>query len=78
MAADYRLLCRGKPGRPWPNNKYTYQFAQLTARSHRDIYHAADVRRELRSQMFRSGSESTGFAGLKWMYDGINPQHVFN
>jgi salicylate hydroxylase len=51
---------------------------QLTARFYGDIYHAAGVRRELRNQMFQSGSESAGFAGLKWMYDGINPQHLFN
>jgi len=51
---------------------------QLTARFYGDIYHAAGVQRELRNQLFQSGSESAGFAGLKWMYDGINPQHLFN
>ena len=50
---------------------------QLTARFYGDIYHAAGVQRELRNQMFQSGTESAGFAGLKWMYDGINPKHLF-
>ena len=49
---------------------------QLTARFYGDIYHAAGVQRELRNQMFRSGRESAGFAGLKWMYDGIDPASV--
>lgn len=44
---------------------------QLTARFYGDIYHAAGVARELRNHMFRSGVESAGFAGLKWMYEGI-------
>ena len=35
-------------------------------------------RRELRNQMFQSGRESAGFAGLKWMYDGIDPTHLFD
>jgi len=51
---------------------------QLTARFYGDIYHAAGVQRELRNRMFQSGKESAGFAGLKWMYDGIDPQHLFN
>jgi 3-hydroxybenzoate 6-monooxygenase len=51
---------------------------QLTARFYGDIYHASGVQRELRNQMFQSGTESTGFAGLKWMYDGIDPKHLFN
>ena len=51
---------------------------QLTARFYGDIYHAAGVQRELRNQMFQSGKESAGFAGLKWMYDGIDPKNLFN
>lgn len=51
---------------------------QLTARFYGDIYHAAGVQRELRNQMFQGGQESAGFAGLKWMYDGIDPDHLFN
>ncbi len=50
---------------------------QLTARFYGDIYHAAGVQRELRNQMFQSGQESAGFAGLKWMYDGIDPDNLF-
>ncbi len=50
---------------------------QLTARFYGDIYHAAGVQRELRNQMFQGGHESAGFAGLKWMYEGIDPQHLF-
>lgn len=50
---------------------------QLTARFYGDIYHASGVQRELRNQMFQSGRESAGFAGLKWMYDGINPKTLF-
>ena len=50
---------------------------QLTARFYGDIYHASGVQRELRNQMFQSGSESAGFAGLKWMYDGIEPSKLF-
>ena len=49
---------------------------QLTARFYGDIYHAAGVQRELRNQMFQSGTESAGFAGLKWMYDGIDPKNL--
>jgi 3-hydroxybenzoate 6-monooxygenase len=51
---------------------------QLTARFYGDIYHAAGVQRELRNQLFQSGRESAGFAGLKWMYDGIDPAHLFD
>ena len=51
---------------------------QLTARLYGDIYHASGVQRELRNQMFQSGLESAGFAGLKWMYDGIEPASLFN
>ena len=50
---------------------------QLTARFYGDIYHAAGVQRELRNQLFQSGTESAGFAGLKWMYDGIDPTRLF-
>ncbi|MCJ0763707.1 3-hydroxybenzoate 6-monooxygenase [Variovorax terrae] len=50
---------------------------QLTARFYGDIYHAAGVQRELRNQMFQSGAESAGFAGLQWMYKGIDPQNLF-
>jgi salicylate hydroxylase len=51
---------------------------QLTARFYGDIYHAAGVQRELRNRMFQSGTESAGFAGLKWMYEGIDPHHLFD
>jgi 3-hydroxybenzoate 6-monooxygenase len=51
---------------------------QLTARFYGDIYHAAGVQRELRNHLFQGGQESAGFAGLKWMYDGINPQDLFD
>lgn len=50
---------------------------QLTARFYGDIYHASGVARELRNRMFQSGEESAGFAGLKWMYDGIAPVNLF-
>lgn len=50
---------------------------QLTARFYGDIYHASGVTRELRNQMFESGQESAGFAGLKWMYEGIDPKGLF-
>ncbi len=50
---------------------------QLTARFYGDIYHASGVQRELRNQMFRSGKESAGFAGLEWMYQGIAPDDLF-
>ncbi|MGL4231969.1 MAG: 3-hydroxybenzoate 6-monooxygenase [Casimicrobium sp.] len=46
---------------------------QLTARFYGDIYHASGVTRELRNHLFQRGKESAGFAGLKWMYDGIDP-----
>jgi salicylate hydroxylase len=51
---------------------------QLTARFYGDIYHAAGVQRELRNAMFQSGQESAGFAGLKWMYEGIDPASVIH
>jgi len=50
---------------------------QLTARLYGDIYHASGVTRELRNQMFQSGTESAGFAGLKWLYQGVDPKTVF-
>jgi 2-polyprenyl-6-methoxyphenol hydroxylase-like FAD-dependent oxidoreductase len=51
---------------------------QLTARFYGDIYHASGVQRELRNRMFQSGAESAGFAGLAWMYRGIDPDNLFN
>ena len=50
---------------------------QLTARFYGDIYHASGVQRELRNQLFQGGQESAGFAGLKWMYGGIEPSKLF-
>jgi len=50
---------------------------QLTARFYGEIYHASGVHRELRNQLFQSGQETGGFAGLKWMYSGIDPKHLF-
>jgi 2-polyprenyl-6-methoxyphenol hydroxylase-like FAD-dependent oxidoreductase len=50
---------------------------QLTARFYGDVYHASGVARELRNRMFQSGEESAGFAGLKWMYEGIEPGCLF-
>ncbi len=50
---------------------------QLTARFYGDIYHASGVQRGLRNQMFQGGHESAGLAGLKWMYDGIEPSKLF-
>ena len=50
---------------------------QLTARLYGDIYHAAGVTRELRNAMFQSGTESAGFAGLQWMYQGIDLEQLF-
>jgi 2-polyprenyl-6-methoxyphenol hydroxylase-like FAD-dependent oxidoreductase len=51
---------------------------QLTARFYGDIYHASGVMRELRNQMFQGGQEAAGFAGLKWMYQGIDPANLFH
>ncbi|WP_427911887.1 3-hydroxybenzoate 6-monooxygenase [Ramlibacter sp. MMS24-I3-19] len=50
---------------------------QLTARFYGDIYHASGVARELRNRMFQGGQESAGFAGLDWMYQGIDPENLF-
>jgi salicylate hydroxylase len=50
---------------------------QLTARFYGDIYHASGVARELRNRMFQGGQEAAGFAGLKWMYEGIDPERLF-
>ena len=50
---------------------------QPTARFYGDIYHVSDVQRKLRNQMFQSGYESAGFAGLQWVYDGIEPARLF-
>ncbi len=49
---------------------------QLTARFYGDIYHAAGVTRELRNALFQSGTESAGFAGLSWLYHGIEPEQA--
>jgi 2-polyprenyl-6-methoxyphenol hydroxylase-like FAD-dependent oxidoreductase len=51
---------------------------QLTARFYGDIYHAAGVTRELRNQLFQGGQESAGFAGLKWMYEGLDLAKLFD
>jgi salicylate hydroxylase len=51
---------------------------QLTARLYGDIYHAAGVARELRNRLFQSGEESAGFAGLSWMYKGIDLSKLFD
>jgi 3-hydroxybenzoate 6-monooxygenase len=51
---------------------------QLTARFYGEIYHASGVMRELRNRMFQSGSESAGFVGLKWLYEGIDPAGAFD
>jgi 2-polyprenyl-6-methoxyphenol hydroxylase-like FAD-dependent oxidoreductase len=50
---------------------------QLTARFYGDIYHAAGVTRELRNRMFQGGQESAGFAGLQWMYEGLDLGKLF-
>ncbi len=51
---------------------------QMTARFYGDIYHASGATRELRNSLFQSGQESAGFAGLKWMYSGIDPDNLFS
>jgi 2-polyprenyl-6-methoxyphenol hydroxylase-like FAD-dependent oxidoreductase len=51
---------------------------QLTARLYGDIYHAAGVARELRNRMFQGGEESAGFAGLSWMYKGVDLNRLFD
>lgn len=51
---------------------------QLTARFYGDIYHASGVTRELRNRLFQGGQESAGFAGLKWMYEGIDLERLFD
>ena len=38
---------------------------------------SAGVARELRNRMFQSGTESAGFAGLKWMYEGLDLARLF-
>jgi len=50
---------------------------QLTARFYGDIYHASGVQRELRNRMFQGGQESAGFAGLGWMYQGLDLENLF-
>lgn len=49
---------------------------QLTARFYGDICHASGVTRELRNSLFQSGTESAGFAGLSWLYRGIDPEQA--
>lgn len=51
---------------------------QLTARFYGDIYHASGVARELRNTLFQGGRESAGFAGLKWMYEGLDLKNLFD
>jgi 3-hydroxybenzoate 6-monooxygenase len=51
---------------------------QLTARFYGDIYHASGVARELRNRMFQSGEEAAGFAGLAWMYQGLDLKKLFD
>jgi 3-hydroxybenzoate 6-monooxygenase len=51
---------------------------QLTARFYGDIYHASGVARELRNRMFQSGEEAAGFAGLSWMYRGLDLNKLFD
>ncbi|MEJ8840348.1 3-hydroxybenzoate 6-monooxygenase [Ramlibacter sp. AN1133] len=51
---------------------------QLTARFYGDIYHACGVARELRNRMFQGGQESAGFAGLQWMYQGLELDKLFD
>lgn len=51
---------------------------QLTARFYGDIYHASGVTRELRNRMFQSGEEAAGFAGLSWMYKGLDLKNLFD
>jgi salicylate hydroxylase len=51
---------------------------QLTARFYGDIYHASGVTRELRNRLFQSGTESAGFTGLQWLYQGVDPETVFD
>ncbi|RYF43226.1 MAG: 3-hydroxybenzoate 6-monooxygenase [Comamonadaceae bacterium] len=51
---------------------------QLTARFYGDIYHASGVQRELRNRMFQGGQESAGFAGLGWMYQGLDLDKLFD
>jgi salicylate hydroxylase len=51
---------------------------QLTARIYGEIYHASGVMRELRNRMFQSGSETAGFIGTHWLYQGIDPDRPFD
>jgi hypothetical protein len=51
---------------------------RLTAGLDGAIYHASGVQREPRHPMFQGGSESAGFAGLKWMDQGIEPRKFFD
>ena len=36
------------------------------------------VTRELRNRLFQSGAESAGFTGLQWLYQGVDPETVFD
>lgn len=49
----------------------------LTARFYGAIDHASGVPRALRNQMFQSGLEGAGFAGLKWVNDGTELSKLF-
>lgn len=65
---------------PWQGlNQYVYLLSRWcafpwAARHHGGIYHAGEAQRELRKQTRQSGTESAGFAGPKWMCNGIDPQ----
>ena len=50
---------------------------QLTSRFYGEIYQAAGIHRRLRNRLFQSGTESAGFAGLAWMYNGFDPPRLF-
>ncbi len=41
------------------------------------ILELADIRIQPGHQLFQSRKESAGFAGLQWMYDGIEPLKLF-
>lgn len=44
---------------------------QLTARMYGDIYHASDAVRDLRRQMLAGRTAEQAYAGMAWLYDGI-------
>ncbi len=68
---------------PWQGtNQYVYLLSRWRACPwatwrYGGIYHANGVQCKLRTRMLQSGTESAGFAGPKWMYNGIDPQHLF-